>query len=137
MARRTPTRKRTPPRQAADDQLAIPVVQETLEIGKVSQETGRLRVRIAPKTRVERIQMPLMTEHVEVRRVPINRVVDAPTPVRQEGDLTIIPVFEEVLTVEKKLVLKEEVHIKRQRTTKRETRQVPVRSEEVKIARTS
>jgi stress response protein YsnF len=33
--------------------------------------------------------------------------------VRTEGETTIIPVVEEVLVVEKRLVLKEEIHIRR------------------------
>lgn len=33
--------------------------------------------------------------------------------IRTEGDVTIVPVLEEVLVVEKRLVLKEELHIRR------------------------
>ncbi len=43
---------------------------------------------------------------------------------RQEGDLLIVPVVEEVLVVEKRLVLKEELHIRRRVET--ESVEVPV-----------
>jgi stress response protein YsnF len=45
--------------------------------------------------------------------VPIDKVVDKVPTIRQENDTTIIPVLEEVLVVEKRLVLKEELHIRR------------------------
>jgi stress response protein YsnF len=50
--------------------------------------------------------------------VPIDRVVDVAPAVRTENDVTIVPVVEEVLVVEKRLVLKEELHIRRKAETK-------------------
>jgi hypothetical protein len=41
----------------------------------------------------------------------IDRGVDVAPEVRVEGNVTIIPVLEEVLVVEKRLVLKEKLHI--------------------------
>ena len=35
----------------------------------------------------------------DVRRVPVNRFIDGPVPVREEGDVTVVPVYEEVLVV--------------------------------------
>jgi stress response protein YsnF len=43
-------------------------------------------------------------------------VVDAVEPPREEDGVTVIPVYEEVLVVEKRLVLREEVRL----TTRRE-----------------
>jgi stress response protein YsnF len=54
----------------------------------------------------------------------VDRVVSEAPAVRTEGDVTIVPVLEEVLFVEKRLVLKEELHIRRTATT--ETVEVPV-----------
>jgi stress response protein YsnF len=56
--------------------------------------------------------------------VPIDKVVDAVPTVRTEGDVTIVPVLEEVLVVETKLVLKEEIHIRHRVET--ENVEVPV-----------
>jgi len=58
------------------------------------------------------------SEIAERARVPIDRMVDAAPTVRTEGDVTIVPVVEEVVVVEKRLLLKEELHIRRRRTTK-------------------
>lgn len=79
--------------------------------------------------------MRLAREEVQVERVPVNRVVDEPFGQYQEGDTTIIPVFEEVLVVEKRLMLKEEVRITRRRKTRDEHRDVRLRAERVRITR--
>jgi stress response protein YsnF len=55
----------------------------------------------------------------------VDHIVDAAPPVRTEGDVTIVPVLEEVLVVEKRLVLKEELRIRRSR--RQETEEIPVR----------
>jgi hypothetical protein len=67
---------------------------------------------------------PLFTENVHVENVAVNRIVDGPVQVRQEGDVTIIPVIEEVITIQKRLLLKEEIRITRSRTEVREPRRL-------------
>ena len=42
----------------------------------------------------------------------------------QEGDLTIVPIFEEIMVIEKQLLLKEELHIRKHRET--DSVEVPV-----------
>jgi len=73
---------------------------------------------------------------VEVEHVPVDRPIETMPSIRQEGDVTIIPVVEEVLKVERCLVLKEEVHIRRIKTTERHQEQVTLRKQEVLVART-
>ena len=46
---------------------------------------------------------------VEVKGIAINKMTDAVPLVRKEGDITIIPVVEEVVVVEQRLLLKERV----------------------------
>jgi stress response protein YsnF len=62
--------------------------------------------------------------------------VDEPVPTRTEGETTIIPVMEEVLVVEKRLRLKEELHVTRRRTEHRDPQRVTLRSERVEVERT-
>ena len=56
-------------------------------------------------------------------------------PVRREGDVVIVPVMEEVLVVEKRLMLKEELHIRIDVTRREETRTVRLRREHAEIDR--
>src|SRR5581483_12103193 len=57
----------------------------------------------------------LFTEEVQVEHIPVNRIVETRPGVRQEGDVTIVPVIEEVITVQKRLLLREEVRVTRTR----------------------
>jgi hypothetical protein len=54
-----------------------------------------------------------------VRRVPVGRTLaegEVPQPRRGEDGAWIIPVVEEVLVVERRLVLREEIHLVTRRT---------------------
>ncbi len=70
------------------------------------------------------VDEPLFTEDVHVEHVTVNRILDEPATVRTEGDVTIVPVMEEVVTIQKRLLLREEVRITRRRTEIREPRRV-------------
>jgi uncharacterized protein (TIGR02271 family) len=107
-----------------DDQQPLRLVEETASVTTEEVVTGRVRVRTETEMREEVARATLQGEEIEVTRVPIDRPVAAVPEIRTEGDLTIVPVVEEVLFVEKRLVLKEEVHVRRRRT--RETIDLPV-----------
>jgi stress response protein YsnF len=102
----------------------IPLVEETATVGKRQVVTGRVRVQTVTDTIEEVAQANVQRETVEVTRVPIDRIVESAPEVRTEGDVTILPVLKEVLVVEKRLLLKEELHIRRRVET--ETVEVPV-----------
>ena len=100
---------------------------EARERIKRAVETGRVRVSTRTETVDEVLRETLHTDMVGVTRVPIDRVIaegEVPPTTRMENGVTIIPVLEEVLVVEKRLVLKEEVHIRQ--TTSGEAVEVPV-----------
>jgi uncharacterized protein (TIGR02271 family) len=101
----------------------LPLLHEELRVEK-RNVTGKVRVRTIVDTVEEIARADLEEERVEVTRVPIDREVNAPPAVRTEGDVVIVPVLEEVLVVEKRLVLKEELHIRR--NVARENFEVPV-----------
>jgi stress response protein YsnF len=91
----------------------VPLVEEIAIIGKRSVVTGRLRVHMNTDVAEEIARAQVQRESVEFTRVPVDRIVEIAPEIRTEGDLTIVPVVEEVLVVEKRLVLKEELHIRR------------------------
>jgi stress response protein YsnF len=78
----------------------------------------------------------MQQETVEVTRVPVDRIVETAPEIRTDGDLTIVPVLEEVLVVEKRLVLKEELHIRRRATTEAVEVPVTLRKQRAIIERT-
>jgi uncharacterized protein (TIGR02271 family) len=124
---------RTPDPEIHEERIAL--VEEEARIDKREVVTGRVRIRTRVEEAEETVRGTLDEEVVEVERVPIDRIVDAAPAVRQDGDVTIIPVMEEVLVVEKRLVLKEELHVRRRRT--QESVEVPVtlRRERVEVER--
>jgi len=87
----------------------------------------------AEKGRVVDLDQQLFSEDVSIERVPVNRLVNEIPETRSEGDVMIIPVVEEVVTVQKRLLLKEEVRVHRRRTESRQARQIVVDGDEMRI----
>ena len=116
-----------------EEVAAIPLVEERLTVTKRQVESERVRVQISVDEREEEVSVELASDEVEVQRVPKNVPLSELPGVRLEGNTTIIPVVEEVVVVEKRLVLVEEIHVRKQSTPR--TEQVPmiVRSEKASI----
>ena len=68
-------------------------------------------------------------------RVPMQRVVEGPVPVREEHGTTILSVVEEVLVVEKRWMLREEIHIRTHRVETHQPQRITLRNEEVQVER--
>jgi uncharacterized protein (TIGR02271 family) len=114
---------------------AVPLVEERLSVGKRTVVAGRVRIRKTVRTRRQTLDIPLKREEAVVRRVPVNRVVRGPVPVRQQGSVTIVPVLEEVPVLTTQLVLKEELHIELRSSRVGARRDVVLRSENVEVTR--
>ena len=114
---------------------AVQLVAEDLSVSKETRETGRVRISTHTREREVLIDENLARERVEIETVPVGQKVDAMPEVRQEGDATIVPVVEEVLVVERHLMLKEEIHIKRVRSTERHQEKVALRHQEAVVTR--
>src|SRR4051812_34320856 len=110
--------------QAGQEETIIPVIEEEVVAGSVPVKTGSVRVDKHVERRIRKVETPLLHEEVEVRRIPVNRVVTEAPVARRKGDVTIIPVVEEQLVITKKLVLKEEIHLIKHRTRDRSIQEV-------------
>jgi stress response protein YsnF len=88
-------------------------VEERAVIGKRLVDTGGIRVSTRTEAATEMVTAALQEFAVEVEHVPAGRFVDAAEEPRVEGDVTILPVYEERLVVERRLYLVEEVHLRR------------------------
>lgn len=91
----------------------IPLVEERLAVEKRRVVTGRVRVHTHVDEQKTWVREDLEREEVEVVRVPIDQEVETPPAVRVEDGVVVVPVVEEVLVVERRLVLKEEIHLRR------------------------
>jgi uncharacterized protein (TIGR02271 family) len=113
----------------------VPIVQEELVIDKQKRETGKVRVHKHVQTRQETVDEPGYIEELFFERVPVNKVIDAPQTSRYEGKTLVIPLIEEELVVQKRLVLREELRVTKKRKEVRNKQNVTLRKEEVTIDR--
>src|SRR5262247_1525120 len=118
-----------------DEPMVVPVLVEELEVQKRPVETGKVRITKVVHARETTVDEPLWHDDVAITRVPIQRVVEDPVPVREENGTTIISVVEEVLVVEKRWMLREEIHIRQQRIETHQPQRITLRSEEVQVER--
>ena len=115
--------------------VVIPVIEEQLHVEKQVVETGRLRINKTVREEEQVVTTPVTHDELSVERIPINQYVEATPAIRYEGDVTVIPVVKEVLVLEKRLMLVEEVHITNRRITTEDTQRITLRSEEVTVDR--
>jgi stress response protein YsnF len=119
----------------SESETVVPVVQEALLLNKKEVATGRVQVRTVTDNVQEIVKAELALSNVAVTRVAVDREIDALPDVRVEGNVTIIPVVEERLVVEKRLFLKEEIHLTHERTTERVEIPFDLRKQRVEVTR--
>ncbi|WP_431271308.1 YsnF/AvaK domain-containing protein [Dankookia sp. P2] len=120
--------------QEAAEQV-IPLLEERLRIAKQQRETGRVRVSVTTAEESRLVEEVLRHRSVEVERVPVGRQVAEAPSVREEGDTLVIPVMEEVLVVERRLVLREEVRVRLRVEERPETIPMTLRRQTAAIER--
>ena len=120
----------TPPLRD-DATTTVPIAQERLKVSK--QKTERLAATIRFRTREEEVLVreTLRREQVDVERLPVDRIVDEPPATREEGDVTIIPIVEEVMVRRFRIV--EELHVRRRSEAVEVEETVTLRRQDVQI----
>ena len=119
-----------------NDQLVVPLHAEEVSVAKRRVVTGQVRVGTITKESEQLVEELLEHEHVEIERIAVGKEVDKAPAVRQEGDTLIIPVLEEIVVVERRLLLKEEVRVRRTREKQPYQERVVIRKQEAVITRT-
>lgn len=117
------------------NEAVLPLMAEELTVSRQVVETGRVQIARVTHEREQLIDEVLARETAEIERIPIGRQVDAMPAVREEGDTIVVPIVEEVLVVERRLFLKEEVRIRRARSTERHQETVTLRHQEAVVTR--
>jgi stress response protein YsnF len=116
-------------------QIVIPLGVEEVSVSRRQVVTGRVRVARVTREREEWIDELLSSRDFEIERRPIDQPIDAMPAVREEEDVIVIPVVEEVLVVERRLVLKEEIRLRRVDHVTRHRQAVVVRRQEAVVTR--
>ncbi len=81
--------------------------------------------------------MPVLHDELQIEHVAIGHIVtpqDMPAT-RYDGDTLVVPIVEEVLVVEKRMLLKEEVRITKKQREQYASQTVVLRSVQVAIER--
>ena len=120
---------------ADEKQIVIPVVEEYLTVDKEVVETGKVRVATRVSEEEVTVNLPVVSEQYEVRHVPVDKVFPTAPPVRYEGDTLIVPVIEEVVVVEKRYRVVEEVHLVKRTTETPFMQQITLQKQEVNVER--
>ena len=74
-----------------DEPMVVPVLVEELEVQKRPVETGKVRMTKVVHERETTVDEPLWHDNVAITRVPIQRVVEGPVPVRRSMAQRLFP----------------------------------------------
>jgi len=121
--------------EASRREDTVPVIEEEVVTGTRKVKTGSVRIHKKVERTRRSVDVPVARDTVEVTRRPINQVITDIPQVREQGDTLIIPVLEEEIVVSKRLVLKEEIHVRRVRTTGTASKEVSVGREVASVER--
>jgi uncharacterized protein (TIGR02271 family) len=118
------------------DSGVLRLLAEEAKVSRQTVETGRVRVAKVTRTRDHLVDEVLGRTAVEVNRVPIGRLIEKMPAIKEDGDVTVIPIVEETFVVQRRLMLKEELHIRRVHTTERFQQTVQLRYQTAEVTRT-
>ena len=114
--------------------VAVPVIREEIDVTTRVVDTGRgVRVTRNVTEQPVEISEQLWHEELDVQRVAVDRVVSEAPPSRYEGDVLVVPVTEEILVIEKRFRIKEELRITRVRRQQEYRETVSLRAEDVQV----
>ena len=117
------------------DETVIPIIEETLSVGKRVVETGKIRLQKAVQDYQEQLDEPLAVRTFDIERVVLNCPIKSAPGVRQDGPTTIYPVVEEQLVLTKQLILREEIRVTQRDSERRDNQIVTLHREHVVIER--
>ena len=111
----------------------IPVIEEDVRVEREVVQTGAVRVRIRTDRQTTVVDEPLRHHGVEIERVPVHRVVEERREPWQDGPVTVVPVYQEILV--RQTVLVEELRLTPTVAVTHQAGTVELRSETAVIER--
>jgi uncharacterized protein (TIGR02271 family) len=119
-------------REAQENEIRIPVIEEELRIGKRTVKRGGARI----QTRVEEVpvqeKVALHEENVTVERRPANRLVENAPGAFKEGTIEVTE-MSEVPVIDKQVRVSEEIVVNKEVTEHEETVRDTVRRRDVEV----
>jgi uncharacterized protein (TIGR02271 family) len=94
-------------------EATIELHEEQLVAEKDLRDVGEIVVRTEVNDVPARMEVEAIREEVEIEHVPVGTFVRERRPSWEEGDVLVIPIYEEQLVVSKRLVLREQIYVRR------------------------
>lgn len=120
---------------SGDDGVRLALSGESLEVSTARRVTEQVFIGTRTTERLESIDIELQHESYDIERVAIGRAITEVPATRQEGDVTIIPVIAEEIVIQRRLILKEEIRVRKVVRLERHLEDVALRSQHVEIRR--
>ena len=114
----------------------IPVVKEHLVVDTLKTVTGEVNIELTTAEEAVNIPLPTLSTTYREERVPVDMIVQAVPPVREEDGRIIVPIVREETVVIKRLRLVEEIHLVREQIKTERTEEVILRRQEATVRRT-
>jgi uncharacterized protein (TIGR02271 family) len=115
--------------------IVVPVAEEQLIVTRRRRVTGGVRVRVTAEATPREVTETVQRRVPRIERVPVNKKVLAMPEPRREGDVLVVPLVEEVLVTERRLILREELRIHIDETSESITRTLVLHAEQASIER--
>jgi uncharacterized protein (TIGR02271 family) len=115
------------------DERTLELREEELVVQRTMRDVGEARIRTRIEEVPARLEVEANAEEVEVEHVPVGQVVSERVEPYQEGDVLVVPIYEEQLVVTKRLLLREQLRIRRVTTTQRQLFEDTLKKERVEI----
>jgi len=117
------------PKPAARPAETLSLREERLVAHKTMEQVGEAVVRTEVEELPGRLEVEALREEVQVEHVPLGQVVSERREPWEEDGVLIVPVYEEQLVVTKRLVLREQIRVRRVRTAERQLFEETLRRE--------
>ena len=119
-----------------EEELRVQRSEEELRASVREREAARVNVKKSVRTEREVVRVPKRREEVDIERVPVegeSREASGATGANIGEDEVVVQVFEEEVVVTKRVVLKEEIRLRKRVAWDEEAVEVDLRKEEVEV----
>ena len=124
-------------RGGLQEHLRVKRSEEQPRAGVSESEAGRVKAKKSVRTEREVVRVPKRREEVEIERAPVEGEAREQSGAKEaeigEQEEVVLQLFEEEVVVTKRVVLKEEIRLRKKVVEDEETVEVELRKEEVEI----
>jgi uncharacterized protein (TIGR02271 family) len=115
------------------DELKVQRSEEEVRVGTREREAGAVKVRKSVRTEREQVRVPKRREEADIERVSGEGREASGVEIGEDDEVVVVQVLEEEVVVSKRVVVKEEIRIRKRVVEDEEVVEVDLRKEEVDI----